>query len=188
MLHCCLVAKVKVKEVAQSCQTLCNPIDCSLPGSSVHGIFQATVLEWIAISFSRGSSQLRAQTRVSHIVDRRLVMPNSFVTPVCQDPLSMAFPGKNIGVSCYFIFQRIFPIQGSIPHLLHWQIDSLPLSHQGSLCNISLSWFVPSIISPPYSRLCDFNLTKYKNGSYNIKINLNIGNLKKPSDDINTKF
>ena len=50
---------VKVKEseseVAQSCPTLCYPIDCSLPGSSVHGIFQAIILEWIAISFSRGS-------------------------------------------------------------------------------------------------------------------------------------
>ena len=51
---------------------LCDPIDCSLPGSSVHGIFQAIVLEWIAISFSRGSSQPRARTRVSCIVDRRL--------------------------------------------------------------------------------------------------------------------
>ena len=40
-------------EVAQSCPTLCDPMDCSLPGSSVHGIFQAIVLEWIAISFSR---------------------------------------------------------------------------------------------------------------------------------------
>ena len=53
-----------------SCLTLCHPMDCSLPGSSVHGIFQAIVLEWIAISFSRGSSQPRAWTRVSLIVDR----------------------------------------------------------------------------------------------------------------------
>ena len=43
-------------EVAQSCLTLSNPMDCSLPGSSVHGIFQARVLEWGAISFSRGLS------------------------------------------------------------------------------------------------------------------------------------
>ena len=42
--------------VAQSCPTLCNSMDCSLPGSSVHGIFQARILEWVAISFSRGSS------------------------------------------------------------------------------------------------------------------------------------
>ena len=40
-------------EVVQSCLTLCNPMDCSLPSSSVHGIFQAIVLEWIAISFSK---------------------------------------------------------------------------------------------------------------------------------------
>ena len=43
-------------EVSQSCATLCNPMDYSLPGSSVCGIFQARVLEWVAISFSRGSS------------------------------------------------------------------------------------------------------------------------------------
>ena len=43
-------------EVAQSGPTLCNPMDCSLPGLSIHGIFQARVLEWVAISFSRGSS------------------------------------------------------------------------------------------------------------------------------------
>ena len=45
--------KVKSEsEVAQSCLTLCNPMDCSLPGSSVHGVFQARVLEWSAIAFS----------------------------------------------------------------------------------------------------------------------------------------
>ena len=43
-------------EVIQSGLTLCNPMDCILSGSSIHGIFQARVLEWIAISFSRGSS------------------------------------------------------------------------------------------------------------------------------------
>ena len=46
----------KESEVAQSCLTLCNPMDCSLPGSSVHGIFQERVLEWVAIPFSRGFS------------------------------------------------------------------------------------------------------------------------------------
>ena len=47
----------KESEVAQLCPTLCDPMDCSLPGSSVYGILQAKVLEWVAISFSRGSSQ-----------------------------------------------------------------------------------------------------------------------------------
>ena len=67
---CFFVYKLVLSEVAQSCLTLCDPMDCSLPGSSVHGIFQATVLEWTAISFSRGSSQPRDRTRVSCIVDR----------------------------------------------------------------------------------------------------------------------
>ena len=61
-------------EVAQSCLTLCDPMDCRLPGSSVHGIFQAIVLEWIAISFSRGSSWPRDGTWVSHILDRRFTV------------------------------------------------------------------------------------------------------------------
>ena len=43
---------------------LCNPMDCSLPGSSVHGILQVRMLEWVAISFSRGSSQPRDQTHI----------------------------------------------------------------------------------------------------------------------------
>ena len=53
--------------VAQPCPTLCNPMDCSPPGSSVYGISQARILEWIAISSSRGSSQPRDQTCISHI-------------------------------------------------------------------------------------------------------------------------
>ena len=69
--------------VTQSCSTLCDPMDSSLPGSSVHGIFQATILEQVVI----------------------------------------------------FLLQQIFPTQGSNLqhlHLLHWQADSLPLSHKGS--------------------------------------------------------
>ena len=62
--------KESESEVAQSCLTLCDPMDCSLPGSSVHGIFQARVLEWVAISFSRGSSQPRDRTQVSLIAGR----------------------------------------------------------------------------------------------------------------------
>ena len=51
--------------VGKSCLTLCDPVDGSLPGSSVHGSFQARVLEWGAFSFSRGSSQPRDQTHIS---------------------------------------------------------------------------------------------------------------------------
>ena len=65
--------KPKVKW-SYSVVTLCDPMDCSLPGSSVHGIFQAIVLEWIAISFSRASSRPRDRTQVSHIVDRHFTI------------------------------------------------------------------------------------------------------------------
>ena len=76
--------------VFQSCLTLCDPVDYSLPGSSVHGILQARILEWVAISFSRGSSQPRNQTQVSCIVGRFFIVwatrdtPSfSISTPVC---------------------------------------------------------------------------------------------------------
>ena len=61
-------------EVTQSCPTLCDPMDCSLSGSSVHGIFQARILEWVAVSFSRGSSQPKDRTRVSCIASRRFTV------------------------------------------------------------------------------------------------------------------
>ena len=61
---------IAVLSLAQSCLTLRNPMDCSPPGSSVHGNLQARILEWVAIPFSRGSSQPRDQTQVSHIAGR----------------------------------------------------------------------------------------------------------------------
>ena len=59
---CCLVTK--------SCLTLCDPMDYSLSGSSIHGVFQARIVEWVAISFSRGSSQPRNRTPISCFADR----------------------------------------------------------------------------------------------------------------------
>ena len=61
-------------EVAQSCPTLCNPMDCSLPDSSAHGILQARVLEWVAVSFSRRSSQPRDQTWAFRIAGRHFTV------------------------------------------------------------------------------------------------------------------
>ena len=56
--------------ITQSCPTLCNPVHCALPGSSVHGILQARILEWIAISYSRWSFQPRDWTWVSYLAGR----------------------------------------------------------------------------------------------------------------------
>ena len=92
---------------AQSCLTLCDPMDCSPPGCSLHGIFQARTLEWVAISSSRGSSR-----------------PN---------------PG----------IRRVTPVS------LALEVDSFPLSRQGSLvlgphCFI---YFIP-VLMVPFSREC----------------------------------
>ena len=76
---CVCVCVCVLCSVAKSCPTLCDPMDCSLPGSPLHGIFQARILEWVAIP-----------------------SPGNFLT------------------------------QGSNPHLLYWQADSLPLRHLGS--------------------------------------------------------
>ena len=75
--HCCHIAVGSTlaslkgacthAQSLQSCLILCNPMDYSLPGSSVHGILQARILEWVAISFSRGSSGPRDWTQVSWV-------------------------------------------------------------------------------------------------------------------------
>ena len=61
----CVCAHTHGHAHAQSCPTLCEPMDCSPPGSSVHGIFQARILELVAMSYSRGSSRPRDQTHIS---------------------------------------------------------------------------------------------------------------------------
>ena len=115
--------KKKEREVSQSCLTLCNPMDCSLPGFSIHGIFQARILEWVAISFSRRSFQPRDWTRVSRIVWRRFTVwaTREFTTrEVCNywngwpipSPRDLSNPGIKLGS----------------PAL---QADSLPVELQG---------------------------------------------------------
>ena len=133
---------------------------CSLSGSSVHGIFQARVLEWIAISFSKGSSRPRNQTWVSCIAGRRFTLSHwGSHTHIClvlnytltsklsrfiRDSLLATLwavalcpwgsPSKNTEVGCHFFFQGIFLTQGSnlcFLYLLHWQTVSLTLALPG---------------------------------------------------------
>ena len=130
-------------EVAQSCLTLCDPTDCSLPGSSVHGIFKAIVLEWIAISFSRGSSQPGDWTWVSRIVDRRFTIwatRESLKSESCSVMLDSLWPhglyspwnspGQNTGAGSSSLLQGIFPIQGLNPGLPHCRQTLYHVSHQ----------------------------------------------------------
>ena len=102
---------MKWNEVTQSCLTLCDPMVCSLPGSYVHGIFQARILEWVAISFSRKSSQPRDWTRVSRIVGRRFTIwatrkvPQLGYNSVLFGEQRIVFPGGIIclGFLCLYV-------------------------------------------------------------------------------------
>ena len=93
---------------------------CSPPGCSVQGILQARIPEWVAISFSRGSSQPRDRTQVSSIAGR-------FFFPV--EPQGKA---KNTGVGSLSLLQRIFPTQESNLGLQHCRQILYQLSYQGS--------------------------------------------------------
>ena len=89
--------KVKVK--VKSSPTLCDPMDRNLPGSSVHGIFQARVLEWVAISFSKGCSRPSNRTRVSHcrqtFAGRRLPSePQDEGKARVSNPISLSLEGR----------------------------------------------------------------------------------------------
>ena len=115
--------------VTQSCPTLCNPMDCSPPGSSVFGIFEARILSSLFISAQISEHLKHLKVKVS---GNRLY-PTLCDSMDCSLPDSsihgMDLPGKNTGVGCHFLLQGIFLTQGSNPHLLcllHWQVDSLP--------------------------------------------------------------
>ena len=99
--------------VCMSDPIFCNPISYSPPDSTVHGILQARILEWVAVTSSSGSFQCRDQTHISYIscTGRQFLYHWS---------------------GFLFLLQRIFPTQGLNPCLLHWQVDSLSLSHQFS--------------------------------------------------------
>ena len=122
--------------VAQSCLTLCNPVGYSLPGSSVHGLYQARILEWVAISFSRASSQPRVEPT-------SLACPalagGSFTHVSC-----MSCTGRGI---LYPRLLRALHWQGILyPRLLralHWQGDHLPLVPPGRpVCTSTFSLYL----------------------------------------------
>ena len=144
--------------VAQSCPTLWDPVDCSPPGSSVHGILQARVLEWVAISFSRGSSRPRDWIQVSRIAGRHFNLwatrealylhislaaaaaaKSLQLCPTLCDPMDCSPPGSSVHG---FLRARILKwvvissSRGSSrPRdwtcISHWQADSLPSEPPG---------------------------------------------------------
>ena len=126
----------KHSKLLQSCSTLCDTVDCSPPSSSVHGILQARILEWVAISFSRGSSSPKDQTWVSCIAGRVLIIfwaTRDYSTEV-QNGEGMKMQGLQEGrvgkmqVSLY-IHHSLCVILPPCPHSFP---PSLPLSGCGS--------------------------------------------------------
>ena len=124
-----LLQCMKVKsesEVSQSCLTLTDLMDCSFPGSSVHGIFQARVLEWGAIAFFMplilrgfpGDSAVKSLLANAGVLVTQ--SSSTLLDPIdCRLLCAWNFPGKNTGVGSHFFLQRIFPTQGSnlgLPH------------------------------------------------------------------------
>ena len=93
---CHLKSKVRMRvcvhaQSLQSCPTLCSPMDCSLPGCSIHRILQARILEWVAKPFSRGSSWPRDQTRISCTAGRFLT-----ADPPGKPKIQILLPNKGI--------------------------------------------------------------------------------------------
>ena len=119
-LQCCVSFCCKVI-VAQLSLTLCDSMDHSLPDSSVHGILQARILEWVAIPSSRGPSQLRDWTHISRV---SCIADRFFTIWATRDS-----PGKNPRVGCHSLLQGIFLTQGLSPGLLHYMKILYHLSH-----------------------------------------------------------
>ena len=150
--------------VAQSCLTLCDPVGCSSPGSSVHGILQARTLEWVAISFSnvwKWKGKVKSLSRVWPSV-----IP---WTAAFQAPLSMGFsrqeywsgvplPSPNTAGGCCFLLQGIFLTQGLNLGLLHCRQILYQLSYQGKglMSLLPVLWLKDDAVNVPGDE-CSFS-------------------------------
>ena len=152
------ISPKRMKEVliTQSCLTICNPMDCSLPGSSVHGILQARVLEWVAMlppgDLPNPGMEPPSLTPLVLAGDSLSLVPGRLyacmLCLVAQSCLTLCdsmdhspsgssvqgeFLGKNTGVGCHALLQGIFSTQGSNPGFLHCRWIFYHLSHHISL-------------------------------------------------------
>ena len=123
--------------VAQSCLTLCDPIDCSPPGSSVHGILQARILEWVAIPFSRRSSQARDWTQVNkHIFFFIFLSIMGYHRTLNTVPCALQ---KDLAVHSFSIYTE--------SHLLIPNAHAYPLSPHSPLCSHQSILYVNDFVS-----------------------------------------
>ena len=159
MCVCVCVCVCVCAKSLQFCPTLCDLMDCNLPGSSVHGILQVRILIWVAMPSSRGSSRLRDWT---HSLMSPALTDGFCTTEPPEEPIwiivhsymkwseshsvvsdslqlhGLYSPwtslGQNTIVGSYSLLQGIFPTQGSNPGLLHYRRIFYKLSHQGRSC------------------------------------------------------
>ena len=96
-------AAAAAAKLLQSCLTLCDSMGCNPPGSSVHGILPARMLEWVAMSSSRGSSRPRDRTRVSYVAIQGLNL-HLCLLHWQVGSLPLAPPGKSYFKLKYFIY------------------------------------------------------------------------------------
>ena len=110
-------------QLLRSCPTSCDPMDCSPPGSSVHGILQTRIVEWVVMPSARGSSQPRDQPLVS-------CTAGGFFTyrAIWEAPLTTRHPGNSLNNE----FKCLRLTQGSNPGLRHCRQILYQLSHKGS--------------------------------------------------------
>ena len=126
--NCCLVAKL--------CPTLCNPMDCSPPGSSVHGISQARIMEWVSISSPRGSSWPRDWTHIS-CIDRQILFhwaTRESLLLKLTDYTSFSLPYLD-----YYSF--FWPLWPSPPFKMSSLIKWLPHSSLGTIATLSSIYY-----------------------------------------------
>ena len=127
-------------KLLQSCLTLCDPMDCSLPGSSVHEILQARTLEWVAMLFSRGSSRPRDGTRVSYVsyigrqvlyyqrhlrskqmCPRRPSIPNLLFQQLSFLKCHHPSPSRKLSIYVQLFFTRSYSSKVSMEFLMQFQ-------------------------------------------------------------------
>ena len=121
--------------VTQSCLIVCDPMDCSLPGSSVQGILQARILERIVIPFSRGSSQPRDRTQVSCIAGRFFTSWATRLLFFFTHQISLGFFQVVVWSKSPFLFITLYR-----PCMNAMQIPSPPLIHP-----VKDIWFISSL-------------------------------------------
>ena len=129
-IYICVYTYMHACMCVQSCSTLCNPMDCNQPTSTVHGISQSRILEWVAISYSRGSSQLRDGTHLSSSSYIGFFM-------VCTTWGACRYTRTYVYMSVQSLCRVwLFATPGTAAHQapraqthVHWVSDTIQLSH-----------------------------------------------------------